>query len=144
LGNGIALTPAQGWTRASSSTPVELNHSNPGAGFLIQVIQTSATSASALGQQFLTSDVGQAVTNLQVTDQGSKNLNWTTFTQVAVYTISGSVTSAQTSQPIFGQVFALVNPQKQIGAEIYSASDTSSDYSSVNQSVLDMVNSLQD
>lgn len=79
-----------------------------------------------------------------MTDQGSKSLDWTTFTQVAVYTISGSVTTDQASQPIFGQVFALINPQKQIGAEIYTVSDTSAHYSSVNQSVLDMVNSLQD
>ncbi len=79
-----------------------------------------------------------------MTDQGSKNLTWTTFSQIHVYTISGALTTAQASQPVFGQVFALLNPRTHIGAEIYTVSDTASDYSAVNQSTLNMLNSLAD
>jgi hypothetical protein len=79
-----------------------------------------------------------------VNDQGTTNLTWKTFSQVNIYTINGSVTTTQGSQPVSGQVFALLNPQTHLGAEIYAASDTSADYTSVNQSVLTMVNSLAD
>ncbi len=144
VADNISLTLAQGWSIAQNGNPLELKHSNPGAGFVIQILQTSAASASALGQQFLNSTVGQAVTGLQVTDQGGDNLTWTTFTQVAVYSISGTVTTSQGSTPIAGQVFALLNPQTHAGAEIYAVSANATNYTSVNQSVLQMVNSLAD
>jgi hypothetical protein len=144
VGDNIDLTLAQGWTIGSSGNPISLKHSNPGAGFLIQVVQTTATSASAFGQQFLSQTLSQAISNLQVNNQGSSNLTWKTFTEVNIYTVNGAVTTAQGSQPIFGQVFALLNPQTHLGAEIYSASGSSADYTSVNQTVLAMVNSLAD
>jgi hypothetical protein len=79
-----------------------------------------------------------------VNDQGTTHLTWKTFTEVNIYTINGSVTTAQGSQPVAGQVFALLNPQTHIGAEVYAASDSPADFTSVNQSVLAMVNSLAD
>jgi hypothetical protein len=112
--------------------------------FLIQVGQTTATSATALGQQFLSSTISQAVQNLQATDLGPKNLNWTTFSQIVGYQISGSVTTTQATQPVFGQVFALLNPKTHLGAEIYTVSANSSNYSAVNASVLNMIDSLAD
>ncbi len=144
IGDNISLTLAQGWSVAQSGNPLEVKHSNPGSGFVVQVLQTSASSASDLGQQFLNSTLSQAVTGLQVTDQGGGNLTWTTFTQVAVYSISGTVTTSQGSTTIAGQVFALLNPQTHLGAEIYAVAANATDYTSVNQSVLQMVNSLAD
>jgi hypothetical protein len=144
IGDNISLTVAQGWSVAQSGNPLEVKHSNPGSGFVVQVLQTSASSASDLGQQFLNSTLSQAVTGLQVTDQGGGNLTWTTFTQVAVYSISGTVTTSEGSTSIAGQVFALLNPVTHLGAEIYAVAANATDYTSVNQSVLQMVNSLAD
>ncbi len=144
VGSSITLTYPSDWTEASgSSQGFNFDHSNPVAAFHILVGTTQATTASAIGQNYL-SGLGQNITNLQVTDQGTGSTGWSTLTQFALYTITGSITSAQSSSPVFGQVWAMLNPQTHIGAEISGISDTSADYSAVQTEVHDMVTSLAD
>ena len=141
MGDNIQLTLEQGWTEYQGSAPLELSHSNPSAWFDITVGSTSASSAYAVGQQYISTF---GLTDPQVVYDGSQSLSWTTFTQAAIFTVSGTVTSSQSSGTVYGEVIALLNPQTQTGAEISANASDMSNYSQVSQSVTYMVDSLAD
>jgi len=148
FGDGITLTidAGAGWKEASNSNGVvELANSQvSSAALLCSVAQTKDTQISQVfqtdlnGLQQNTQGLQIPSDNLTVQSTGGSH-----FPQALVTPFTATVSGNQGTEPIAGQLLVLFNPSTKIEAEIIAfVNSQSANYSSINDSVIDMADSM--
>ncbi|MFZ0664951.1 MAG: hypothetical protein WAM97_04295 [Acidimicrobiales bacterium] len=136
-GHTIGMSYYSGWSEYSKGPPAVFTNGGSGALSVQMVNTNSSVTLNSLVQNYLSS--------LQITftsqQSGTGSLNWQTFTQDYIEDFSGTVTTQQGTSQMYGQIIVFFNPTLDIGAEFLAFADNSSDYASIQPTILNMLKS---
>jgi hypothetical protein len=151
LGNGITVTPADGWTTQGAfnnhgSIAVVIDHTNP-YGFFFAVAQGAQSSLSNLMSADINANAtenGGDLSNIVVTQGQVAQITGTptVFNEYLAYPFTATLVTTQGSTPLVGLFVALYNSQTTNSAWVETDSESSSDFQTVKGDVTTMLDSM--